>query len=71
MDKLLLHQFLMGSPHEVSKQLRATGATDTLKAAVEHAKILMTVEQHAPVYPVDAAQPTKPTTSITTANQLS
>ena len=50
-EQLLLHQFLTGLPHEVSKQLRATGATDTLKAAVERAKILMTVEQHTPLLP--------------------
>ena len=60
MDQLLLHQFLTGIPYDVSKQLRATGATDTLKTAVERAKILMTVEQHAPANPVAAAQPTKP-----------
>ena len=59
-EQLLLHQFLTGLPHEVSKQLRATGATDTLKTAVERAKILMTVEQHTPVNSIAAAQP-KPT----------
>ena len=62
-EQLLLHQFLTGLPHEVSKQLRATWATDTLKAAVERAKILMTVEQHTPVNSVAAAQP-KPTTEF-------
>lgn len=62
-EQLLLHQFLTGLPHEVSKQLRATGATDTLKTALERAKILMTVEQHTPVNPVAAAQP-KPTTEF-------
>ena len=62
-EQLLLHQFLNGLPHKVSKQLRATGATDTLKTALKRAKILMTVEQHTPVYPVAAAQP-KPTTEF-------
>ena len=38
----------------MSKQLRATGATTTLKAAVERAKIIMTFEQHTSVA---AAQP--------------
>jgi len=51
MEQLLLHQLLMGLPIEVSKQLRATGATDTLKTVVERAKILMTVEQYAPAKP--------------------
>jgi len=46
-DQLLLHQFLSGLPQEVSKQLRAMGATDLLKTAVERAKVLMTVEQHS------------------------
>ena len=64
MNLLLLHQFLTGLPYEVSKQLRATGATDTLKTAVERAKILMTIEQEAPANPVAAAQPTKPTTEF-------
>ena len=48
-EQLLLHQFLTGLPLEVSKQLRATGATTTLKIAVERAKIIMTVEQQAAV----------------------
>ena len=57
-EQLLLHQFLTGLPHDVSKQLRATGATDTLKTAIERAKIIMTVEQHTPVNPVATAQQT-------------
>ena len=48
-EQLLLHQFLTGLPREVSKQLCATGATTTLKTAVERAKIIMAVEQHTPV----------------------
>ena len=48
-EQLLLHQFLTGLPCKVSKQLCATGATTTLKTAVEQAKIMMTVEQHTPV----------------------
>lgn len=62
-EQLLLHQSLTGLPHEVSKQFRATGATDTLKTALERAKILMTIEQHTPANPVAAAQ-TKPTTEF-------
>ena len=70
-EQLLLHQFLTGLPHDVSKQLRATGATDTLKTAIERAKIIMTVEHHTPVNSVATAQP-KPTSEFhelrTTAN---
>ena len=46
-DQLLSHQFLSGLPKEVSKQLHPMGATDSLKTAVECAKVLMTVEQHS------------------------
>jgi len=45
----------------VSKQLCATGATNTLKTAVE---ILMTVAHHTPVNRFAAVQPTKPTTEF-------
>ena len=45
-EQLLLHQFLSGLPQEVSKQLRATGATTKLKDAMEWAKLLMTIEHH-------------------------
>lgn len=69
-EQLLLHQFLTGLPHEVSKQLRATGATDTLKTAVERAKILMTVEQHDPVNPIAAAQPQATTEFLQLQQQI-
>ena len=59
-EQLLLHQFLTGLPHEVSKKLQATGATNTLKAAVERAKIIMTIEQHTPV----AAAQSQPTNEL-------
>lgn len=48
-----MHQFLTGLPNEVSKQLRATGVTGTLKTARKRAKILMTVEQHTPTNPLN------------------
>ena len=67
-DQLLLHQFLTGLPHEVSKQLRATGVT-TLTAAIERAKILMTVEQHTLEATVAAAQP-KPTELLQLQQQI-
>ena len=62
-EQLLLHQFLTGLPHDVSKQLRATRATDTLKTAIKQAKIILTVEQYTPVNPVATAQP-KPTSEF-------
>ena len=62
-EQLLLHQLLTGLPQRVSKQLRATVATDTLKAAVKQTKIQMTVEQHIPINSVAAAQ-SKPTTEF-------
>ena len=67
-DQLLLHQFLTGLPHEVSKQLRATGVT-TLTAAIERAKILMTVEQHTLEATVAAAKP-KPTELLQLQQQM-
>ena len=45
-EPLLLHQFLTGLPVAVSRQLRATGETYTLEAAVTRAKLLMTIEDH-------------------------
>ena len=45
-EPLLLHQFLTGLPVAVSRQLRATGETYTLEAAIARAKLLMTIEDH-------------------------
>jgi len=45
-DQLLLHQFFSGLLQEVNKQLRAMGATNSLKTALEHTKVLMTMEQY-------------------------
>lgn len=45
-DQLLLHQFLAGVPDAVSRQLRATGETKTLDAAVVRARLLMTIDDH-------------------------
>ena len=66
---LLLHQFLMGVPHNISKQLRASGVT-ILPQAVERANILMTVEEHSLETPVAAAQP-KPTELLQLQQQVS
>ena len=68
-EQLLLHQFVTGLPHEVSKQLRAAGVK-TLPEAVERAKVLMTVEQHPLAAPVAAAQP-KPTELLQLQQQIS
>ena len=56
-EQLLLHQFLSGLPQEVSKQLRATGATTTLTDAVERAKLLMTIEYHSEAAAITTKQP--------------
>lgn len=45
-DILLLHQFLAGIPENVSRQLRATGETLTLDAAVTRVRLLMTIDDH-------------------------
>ena len=45
-DQHLLHQFLAGIPDAVSRQLRATGETKTLDAAVVQARLLMTIDDH-------------------------
>ena len=56
-EQLLFHQFLSGLPQEVSKQLRVTGATTTLTGAVEHAKLLMTIEHHGETAAITTKQP--------------
>ena len=45
-DQLLLHQFLAVIPDAVSRQLRATGETKMLDAAVVWARLLMTFDDH-------------------------
>ena len=44
-QKLLIHQFLMGLPAEISKQLRAMGEIEELHKLVQHARLLMTLTQ--------------------------
>ena len=56
-EQLLLHQFLSELPQEVSKQLRATGATTTLTGAVERAKFLMTIEHRGETAAITTKQP--------------
>ena len=43
-DPLLLHQFISGLPEAMSRQLRASGETTSLDAAVNRARLLMTIE---------------------------
>ena len=45
-DPLLLHQFLSRLPDPISRQLRASSDTKDLRAAVQRAKVLMTVMEH-------------------------
>ena len=50
-DQLLLHQFLVGVPETVSRQLRATGETTNLDTTIERARLLMTVDtQHTAAF---------------------
>ena len=44
-DQLLLHQFLMGLPLAVSKQLRVSDDAKSLDKAVERAQLLMAIEK--------------------------
>ena len=44
-DRLLIHQFLLGLPIGISRQLRATGETTKLDAVVNRARLLMTLEE--------------------------
>ena len=41
-DQLLIHQFLVGLPESISRQLRATGNTKDLESLAERAKIMIT-----------------------------
>ena len=45
-DQLLLYQFLAGLPENISRQLRATGETKTLDAAIARTRLLMTIDDH-------------------------
>ena len=56
-DQLLLHQFVAGLPVQVSKQLRAVGATTELKSTVQRAKLLMSLEEQQPVAAITPTDP--------------
>ena len=56
-DQLLLHQFVAGLPVQVSKQLRAVGATTELKSTVQRAKLLMSLEKQQPVAAITPTDP--------------
>ena len=43
-EPLLLHQFLMGLPGPITRQVRALGDVKTLDAAVTHARLLITID---------------------------
>ena len=45
--RLLVYQFLAGLPHDISKQLQATGVTNTLSETVERAMLIMVVDHHS------------------------
>ena len=44
-QKLLIHQFLMGFPADISKQLRAMGEIEELDKTVQRARLLMTLTE--------------------------
>ena len=56
-EQLLLHQFLSGLPQDVSKQLRAMGATATLAVAMQRARLLMTIEDQGETAAISTKQP--------------
>ena len=43
-NQLLCHQFLIGLPGKISRQLRAAGEIDNIAKVLERAKLLMTLE---------------------------
>ena len=50
-DQLLLHQFSMGLPEDVSMQLRAMRQVTNLQEATERAKLLIIVDEQYNVAP--------------------
>ena len=47
-DKLLLHQFLSGIPHDISKPIHAASDVKTLDQATERARLLIAVDSDGP-----------------------
>lgn len=45
-QKLLIHQFLVGFPAEISKQLRATGEIEDVDKLIQRTKLLMTLTEN-------------------------
>ena len=58
-DQLLLHQFVAGLPMQVSKQLRAVGATTELKLTIQRAKLLMSLDEQQPTAAITSTEPKK------------
>lgn len=48
-EQLLLHQFLVGLPEDISKQFWVTNMTSRLHKSVERAKLIMAVDHHRQV----------------------
>ena len=46
-EQMLIHQFLMGLPTDISRQLRATGEAKKLTKVVERARLLMTIDNQS------------------------
>ena len=53
-EQMLIHQFLMGVPTAISRQLRATGEVKELTKVVERARLLMTIVNHSSPHSVAA-----------------
>jgi len=56
-DQLLLHQFLVGIPRDISKPIRAASDVKSLDQAMERARLLMAVDSEGPA-PVAAVSDT-------------
>lgn len=63
-QQLLRHQFLVGLPTSISKQLRATGTVNDLDQIMERAKLLFTLEQEERVATVNSSESASLMTTI-------
>ena len=57
-NQLLSHQFLMGLPAQMRKQLRTAGEVDDLDKMVEQAKLLLMLDQEEKVATVGGTNKT-------------
>ena len=69
-EQMLIHQFLMGLPTDISRQLRASGETKELTKVVEQARLLMTIENQSLLQSVAACASTVDTGTKEEMSQL-